>query len=1054
MRGDISRRRFNPLRDYAGVVLQQGRLLLDADFNEYVAILDRRLRAEACDLTSFGPDANHAGTSWVPRQTPDGFRVTAAGGQLTIGRGRMYVDGLLAENHGRAPLGFDPLLSEQTGTQDTPYTQQPYWPTPDPLPGSGNHLAYLDVWQRDVTHLEDPDLVEIAVGVDTTGRTQTAWQVRLLPNVGNATCASDDDDIPGWLDVIRPSAGRLTTGTVDVAPTDDPCELPPSGGYRGLENQTYRVEIHAGGPAGTATFKWSRDDASVATPVVEMVSSTVLRLASVGKDDVLRVSTGDWVEILDDRYELGQKLGVIRKVTVDDAERTITFAGALPADLQPANAAQAEARHLRVRRWDQSGVVRNGTGGQIVDLDGPGATGLITVPSGAATQVVLEHGVAVSFSVAAGGSGRFRPGDHWIFAARTADTSVEELTAAPPAGVHHHYARLGVVTFPAGQTDCRRLWPPLGGEDEGCDCTRCVTPESHASGQLTVQDAIDQIKDVGGTVCLAAGTYDVAGGIGITGAKSLRIRGQGPATILVARGTALTIEQSTNVTVENLAVVGGAAAPGAVRARSSVGVTLQDLAVLSYSTGDGGGSAIELSGVLMLVSIRRTMLVGRTGIGVPAGDGPDVYAAFLRIDDNYVAAQSRGIDLGGRSAYAWACRVERNEVSSAGGDAIVATGIVAPGATLDVCRNKLFAGGAGIVVGADATVDANAVNRPTGSDAPPGGDGIVVGAGGFTATPGHVRITGNRVHDRGGTAIVLRTPVATWMVKQNVVANVGGGIAVEGQGAAERVAVENNQVLDVTQTAFVGDVSASIGILVLKAVSAAIVGNTVARVGIDAQNALLRLGIGVAAVEDVRVAGNEVDAVGPPDGFVGTAAGIMVLGPFENASVSDNRARFDADQPFPKQGAWVAIAVDAAGAASNSFEGGAAAVPVGNRTVVVGRAFAVAAPARAGHAGVHANVATGGGGSATCRVRVAGDVVADGNQCEHQTEQDPTAMLLQGSSITASSNRVRGPRSMLILNVAENRFAAVGNLTPGGTHLNGPGGALPAPWQALNPIVS
>src|ERR1041385_4275324 len=222
MGADISRVRFDPHHDFAGVVLQQGRLLLDADFNEFVALLDRRLRAETCDLTSFGPDPDHAGVAWVPRQTPDGFRVTASGGKLSIGRGRMYVDGLLAENHGVTPTGFDPLLSERTGTADTASDKQPYWQTPDPLPSGGPHLAYLDVWQREVTYLEDPGLVEIAVDVDTTARLQTVWQVRLLPNIGNASCSSDDKDIPGWLDVIRPSAGRLTTDTITVAPTDDP----------------------------------------------------------------------------------------------------------------------------------------------------------------------------------------------------------------------------------------------------------------------------------------------------------------------------------------------------------------------------------------------------------------------------------------------------------------------------------------------------------------------------------------------------------------------------------------------------------------------------------------------------------------------------------------------------------------------------------------------------------------------------------------------------------------------------------------------------------------
>ena len=363
------------------------------------------------------------------------------------------------------------------------------------------------------------------------------WQVRLLSeDIAGGSCASDDADIPGWLAVIRPSDGRLTTHTIDVDPGDDPCELPPSSGYRGQENQTYRVEIHSGGAPGTATFKWSRDNGSVAMPVVEMVSSTILRLATVGRDDVLRISTGDWVEILDDHYEFDQRPGVMRKVTVDDAARTITFTGALPADLQPANAAAALSRHLRVRRWDQSGIVRDSTGAQVTNLDAGGSSGLITTPTSATKEIVLEHGIVASFSIAPGGNGTFRAGDHWIFAARTADTSIEELDEAPPDGVHHHYARLGVVTLPDGETDCRRLWPPLD-EGEGCDCTICVSAESHASGTLTIQAAVDQIKAQGGTICLGTGVYDLGDGLTIDKARSLRIRGQGPATILVARGT-------------------------------------------------------------------------------------------------------------------------------------------------------------------------------------------------------------------------------------------------------------------------------------------------------------------------------------------------------------------------------------------------------------------------------------------------------------------------------------------------------------------------------------
>jgi hypothetical protein len=55
MGADFSRVRFNPLRDYAGVELQQGRVLADADANELMAITDRRLRALASDM--FGRDS-------------------------------------------------------------------------------------------------------------------------------------------------------------------------------------------------------------------------------------------------------------------------------------------------------------------------------------------------------------------------------------------------------------------------------------------------------------------------------------------------------------------------------------------------------------------------------------------------------------------------------------------------------------------------------------------------------------------------------------------------------------------------------------------------------------------------------------------------------------------------------------------------------------------------------------------------------------------------------------------------------------------------------------
>ena len=59
-----------------------------------------------------------------------------------------------------APHAFDPVLGEDFGIDPVDYLDQPYLPERrTPLARrAGTYLAYLDVWQREVTALEDPDL--------------------------------------------------------------------------------------------------------------------------------------------------------------------------------------------------------------------------------------------------------------------------------------------------------------------------------------------------------------------------------------------------------------------------------------------------------------------------------------------------------------------------------------------------------------------------------------------------------------------------------------------------------------------------------------------------------------------------------------------------------------------------------------------------------------------------------------------------------------------------------------------------------------------------------
>lgn len=554
---DISRSSFDPSKNYLGVVMQQGRVQLDSDWNEWLAELSRRLQAGTLDMV---------GAAGVPHSTPLGFKIDrTADGNLTIGPGRIYVDGLLAENHGIPPRDhgqreWDVTLAEGRGITPVSCLDQPSLKynaddltslqskfNPPKIPATGLHLVYLDVWQREVTPIQDPDLIEKAVGVDTTGRLQTVWQVKLFPETGSTPYSSQTTLFQHWKDWIRPSGGRLTTSTGTVQTPPDPCQPPSGTGYTGLENQLYRVEIHQGGDLTQATFKWSRDNATVCTRLLAIQANSRLVVESTGRDDdVLGFRAGDWIELLDDWHELHGLPGLLRRIRpdadgVDKATCTLALEEGIPEGLFPldANGRTLAGRNTRIRRWDQAGKVLSADGSLFHDLDDPGSAEGIPVaagnrlPAGSPPHpvtVVLEHGIEVQLTLEAGGL--FKTGDHWVFTARSIDGTVEALTVAPPRGIHHHYARLAVVEAQDGRwvgdpVDCRRLFPPLTEREGGC-CAVMVEP-----GVDRIQAAIDSLPPGGGCVCLKAGTHIVHQPIEIRGLRHVTLQGIGDASRVV-----------------------------------------------------------------------------------------------------------------------------------------------------------------------------------------------------------------------------------------------------------------------------------------------------------------------------------------------------------------------------------------------------------------------------------------------------------------------------------------------------------------------------------------
>lgn len=204
MKGDFSRSTYRPSNHYSSVRLQQGRVLLDAEWNEQADLTEHVDRITTTDVV---------GRTGAPKPTDpavQNFLVTLGSNSadLLVAPGRTYVDGILCENDD--PAG---VL----------YTQQPDLPGAA-LPGAdGNYAVYLDVWERHITGIDQhdlafPPLLESALqGPDTATRTRIVWQVK-LSQIQTLSCA--DFVLPG------PPTGHLRAREIKVTGPLSDCSVP------------------------------------------------------------------------------------------------------------------------------------------------------------------------------------------------------------------------------------------------------------------------------------------------------------------------------------------------------------------------------------------------------------------------------------------------------------------------------------------------------------------------------------------------------------------------------------------------------------------------------------------------------------------------------------------------------------------------------------------------------------------------------------------------------------------------------------------------------------
>jgi len=933
MPGDYSRFTDDPRKRFSRVLLEQGRVIQDADLNEMVEILTRRDRLHVLDI--MGPAA-------VPRlTTPTGFAIAHNGvGDLKIGAGRAYVDGIVAET-----MPGDVLT----------YLHQPFYPDPPALntvPG-GAGLVYLDVWEREITNLEDPTLPDPALGgIDTSTRTQTVWQVKVKDS---ANCGAN------FKTLFPPSAGRLSVKLDQPPDPPDPCLLPESAGLRDVENRFYRLEVHGG--STPVKFKFSHDP--VATRVTKIpaavMGKTTIEVERIGLDSVLRFSQGDWVEVTNDRAVLRGEPGQMAFIEhIDEAALQIRLDRAIPQSWLNTQYPP------RLIRWDQKASAG-------VPLD---ADGLITA-TGAWQE--LEAGIKVQLTLDPN-NGKCHHGDVWRFPSRVATQLVGPLTNEPPREIVHHYCALSTVSGLASNnappvigSDCRNLWPPFGVGDD-CECTVCVTPEEHNSGKKTIQQAIFQAKAKGGgKVCLKPGIYVVRQTIEIQSTSSLSLTGHGNAIIYyLGSGPTVHIEQCSDVTVEELYFLRFVAEsdksePVIITIENCVlDTAVQDCVLSIYSPQQPGNQAgttrgigIGLRGVVGSPHIVRNVISAGAGIGnappppppppppgpILGGGGtlsantivnaarfdetatPDTARAFFATDAAAaIAVLALGVDvrenvlLCGHTCvallgYGISMDVKQNWMVG-GRFGVALYGTAYPGGAITINDNNIFTYGAGVSFTTSVT---SILNNSITSLVPPNPDnketpavrslasGILAGSPIRQLAPEHVKIIGNRIAFFCGNGIYFTAHVGSAMVKQNSIAALGGGAVVGAREAhVERLFVANN---DIGAIGLVPDMALlpPSGVHLFGAGDVDIVDNDIHLV-MQPQNFPAR-GVYLVAPRHARIYGNSIAGIRPS--FVPSpSAGIEMAGAYATAQIANNKIVWrQGEDANAGAGRWIAVLI-------------------------------------------------------------------------------------------------------------------------------------------------
>lgn len=494
MGSDRARISYDPAQQYRAVVAQQGRVTLEADWNEAHQIASEELREETLDFV---------GAAGTP---DDGYKVVSVKTPFDLATtlGTMYVGGIRA---------FSPTQIQYSNQRDwLDHEGDPTWVKPADLANapSTREFIYLLLREQQVSAVEDSALLEKALGgPDTTQRLRLIQHIVRLQTDGDNCSSAFDKAIEIWrgkqgLKLDRSTLRLLSSTTLQVsfAPPPTPvdlCEPEARSGYLGADNQLIRVQVIKFDPTtNRGQLVWGYDNAAFLYRA-EFINDKTLRLNPRPVDESHRPRANQAVEVLRSAAQLQNNeyiaaaTGVVTTLTAnyDPDTRAVSLATALPTAYQTPT--QTPSLFLRV--WEK---IEDFTPGMAVSL---GDIGL---------QVTLSTN-----------NQPWHIGDYWQIAVRPGEpTEVYPKryreAPQPPDGPHLWVCPLAVIGWNDGRLrilqDCREHFDDLvkltNRQSGGC-CTVVVKPEDLRNG-ITLQSIIDRFASRDRvTICLMPGTYSL-----------------------------------------------------------------------------------------------------------------------------------------------------------------------------------------------------------------------------------------------------------------------------------------------------------------------------------------------------------------------------------------------------------------------------------------------------------------------------------------------------------------------------------------------------------------